>query len=336
MQQVNVALLGFGNVGQSFAEYTYRIGVAHSRKVCIRAIADSSGGRFFDDSQSFASALAHKKSGKPLSKFEGGKFIGDARNFIRTLPSVGIPILVETFPTSLDSGQPALDLLIDALKQGTSVVTVDKGPLVHGFEALKEAAWKGSAVLGYSGTTGVDMPESIADDRVLEIRGVLNGTTNYMLTEMQQRGRSFDDALAAAQAAGVAEPDPTLDVGGWDTAAKILILAKSLMGAESRLAEVSRIGIGPETESLIRIARSTGRAVRLIGRARFWQGRVRLSVAPKLVGEDSPFYSISGTSKAALFRTQGKGEVLALGRSGRDAISRTIVDDIAKMSEGLS
>jgi homoserine dehydrogenase len=332
MPQINVALLGFGNVGRSFAEYVDRC----SSNISIRTIADTSGCRLFDDSKAAASAIAHKKSGKPLSEFERGKYIADARDFIRALPASGIPVLVESLPTHLDSGEPALGLLTAALEQGTSVVTVDKGPVVHGFEALKEAARKGGASLGYSGTTGITIPNEIATDRVLEIRGVLNGTTNYVLTAMQERGISFGDALAAAQTTGIAEPDATLDVEGWDTAAKILILAKSLMGADTRLADVSRIGIGPETDSLIRIARETGRVVRLIGRARFWQGRIRLSVAPKLVVEDSPFYSVSGGSKAAMFRTEGKADVFALGRSGRDAISETIVDDIARIAEKLS
>jgi homoserine dehydrogenase len=148
---------------------------------------------------------------------------------------------------------------------------------------------------------------------------------------MQQNNRSFQDALAQAQADGIAEPDPSLDMEGWDTASKILILAKSLMGADARLDEVSRIGIGPETESLIRTARESGRVVRLVGRARIWQGRVRVSVAPKLLKPDSPFFSVTGTSKAAVFRTRDAGEVIATALSGRDEIAKVIVDDIANI-----
>jgi homoserine dehydrogenase len=222
-----------------------------------------------------------------------------------------------------------------ALEQGTNVVTVDKGPLVHGLDLLKKAEARGGARLGYSGTTGVNIPDALATERVLEIRGVLNGTTNYILSEMQQHHRSFDEALAAAQADGIAEPDPSLDVDGWDTVSKVLILANTLMGANVRLAEVSRTGIGSQTESLIKIAQETDRVVRLVGRARIWQGRVRVSVAPKLVRSDSPFYSVCGTSKAAVFRTENTGNVLALSRSGRDAISQTIVDDIARIESEL-
>jgi homoserine dehydrogenase len=333
MTQVTVALLGFGNVGRAFVRYGHS--AENQAPLGIHAVADSSGGLILDGDSSIEPLLAHKESGRSLRDFAPGDLIRDPLEYIRAVRSARISVLVESLPTNIADGQPALELIAAALEQGVSVVTVDKGPLVHGFEALKMAAARGGAQLGYSGTTGVSIPGELAGDRVLEIRGVLNGTTNYILTEMQQRQRSFGEALATAQADGVAEPDPSLDVQGWDTASKILILAKSLMNAEPRLAEVSRIGIGPETESLIKIARESGRVVRLVGRARIWQGRVRVSVAPKLLEPDSPFYSISGTSKAAVFRTETQGPILTLARSGRDAISQTIVDDIARITSEL-
>lgn len=331
MTQVTVALLGFGNVGRAFVRYSQASASASQLSIRIRAVADSSGGLFLDDDSTLERVTAHKESGRSLREFAPADLIADAHEFLRALQSAEISALVESLPTNIADGQPALGLITAALGRGINVVTVDKGPLVHGFEALKEAASKGGARLGYSGATGVSIPAELAGDRVLEIRGVLNGTTNYILSEMQQGQRSFDEALARTQEDGIAEPDPSLDVEGWDTASKILILAKSLMGADARLADVSRIGIGPGTESLIKIARESGRVVRLVGRARIWQGRVRVSVAPKLVEPDSPFYSVEGTSKAAVFRTERQGAVSAIARSGRDAISQTIVDDIARL-----
>jgi homoserine dehydrogenase len=333
VQEINIALLGFGNVGQAFADYINRTGASLEFKIKIRAIADSSGGVLLTDDHSLKRALAHKKTGRSLSEFAPAAVITDAHEFIKSLPSAPVRVLVESLPTNLASGQPALGLLNEALAQGTGVVTVDKGPLAHGFEVLQEAARRAGLRLGLSGTTGVSAPEEIAGERVLEIRGVLNGTTNYILTAMQERGVSFDEALRTAQADGIAEPDPGLDVGGWDTVVKALILAKTLMNADTTLADVSRIGIGPETESLIRAARETSRKVRLVGRARIWQGRVRVSVAPKIVTSDSPFYSVAGTSKAALFRTETGREILSFSRSGRDAISETILDDIIKVTQ---
>jgi homoserine dehydrogenase len=330
--QVSVALLGFGNVGRAFARYVEANSETSPVRINIRAIADSSGALFLTNGPSLERAIAHKDSGLSLAEFAPEHLIADAREFIRAFPSAGVSVLVETLPTNIVTGEPALSLIKAGLEQGTDVVTVDKGPVVHGLNELKEVADKSGSRLGYSGTTGVTIPGEIAGDRVLEIRGVLNGTTNYILTEMQQHHRSFDDALAGAKAEGIAEPDSSLDIEGWDTASKILILAKSLMQASSRLDQVSRIGIGPQTESLIRVARESGRVVRLVGRARIWQGRVRVSVAPKLIEPDSPFYAVSGTSKAATFRTEEHGQLLSLSRSGRDAISQTILEDIIRIS----
>lgn len=332
MDQVSVALLGFGNVGRAFARYVEANSETGPVRINIRAIADSSGALFLDNGSSLEDSIAHKDSGLSLAEFAPEHLIADAREFIRALPSAGVSLLVEALPTDIVAGEPALSSIRAALEQGTDVVTVDKGPVVHALNELKEIAGKSGARLGYSGTTGVTIPDEIAGDRVLEIRGVLNGTTNYILTEMQQHQRSFDDALATAQVEGIAEPDPSLDIEGWDTASKILILAKSLMQASSRLDQVSRIGIGPQTESLIQIGRQSGRVVRLVGRARIWQGRVRVSVAPKLIEPDSPFYAVSGTSKAAIFRTEDQGQLLSLSRSGRDAISQTILEDIVRIS----
>jgi homoserine dehydrogenase len=332
--EINVALVGFGNVGRSFARYAERAASEHGVRVLIRAVADSSGGLVLDSQDQVGPLIAHKESGRAVKEFAPASALPDAREVVRLLPQAGATVLIESLPTNLSDGRPALDLIASALAQGTNVVTVDKGPLVHGFERLTEAARSTGARLGYSGTTGVAVPDEISRGRVLEIRGVLNGTTNYILTEMQRGAVSFAEALAVAQAEGIAEPDPSLDVEGWDTASKALILAKALMGADARLSDVSRIGIGPETESLIRTGRATGRLVRLVGRARMWQGRVRVSVAPKLVEPDSPFYAVEGTSKAAVFKVEGSGEVVALARSGRDEISRTIMEDVIKVARG--
>ncbi len=331
--QITVALLGFGNVGRAFARFAGADSETNPARIIIDGIADSSGALLLRDGPSLESAIAHKESGGRLAHLASTGAITSAHEFIRALPSAGISVLIETLPTNIANGEPALSLIKAAIEQGTNVVTVDKGPIVHALSALNEIASKSGARLGYSGTTGVTIPPEIAGDRVLEIRGVLNGTTNYILTEMQQHQRSFDDALATAQAEGIAEPDSSLDIEGWDTASKILILAKSLMQAGSRVDQVSRIGIGPQTESLIRIGRESGRVVRLVGRARIWQGRVRVSVAPKLIEPDSPFCAVTGTSKAAIFRTEQRGQVLALARSGRDAISQTILEDIIRLSQ---
>lgn len=323
MKEITVALLGFGNVGRAFARYV----INHVPEIRVRAVCDSTGAVFIDGNDHFRALLDYKERARSIGDFPNANVI-DATRFVESLPSRGISVLVESLPTNLTDGRPGLDLVRTALAQGTHVVTVDKGPLIFGFDLLAVAARESGARFAYNGTTGVQPPNEIHGERVVEIRGVLNGTTNYILNEMQERSVGFDEALRAAQAAGIAEPDPSLDTGGWDTAVKTLILAKASMAAETRLDEVSRIGLGPETEELIRTARGSGRIVRLVGRARIWQGRVRVSVAPKLVEPGSPFFELPGTAKAAWFRTAAGQELLADGLSGRDSISRVIVEDI--------
>lgn len=334
MKSINIALLGFGNVGQSFARYLEKIDESQNLKINIRAIADSSGALMVHSPEQINALLAHKETRRSIKEFAPTEVMTDAQQFFNAFRLENISCIVESLPTNIKDGQPALDLLTQVLSQGINVVTVDKGPLVHGFDTLNRIARSCQSRLAFTGTTGVAIPEQIAGDKILEIRGVLNGTTNYILTAMQEQGLSFNEALAIAQGDGIAEPDPKLDIEGWDTACKILILAKALMNTDARLTDVSRIGIGEATQSLIENGRATNRIVRLVGRARIWQGRVRVSVAPKLLNADSPFYSVSGTSKAAIFRTAESGEVLSFARSGRDVISEIILEDMKTVVSG--
>jgi homoserine dehydrogenase len=328
MTSTRIALLGFGNVGQALARYIFQRDELAAR-IDIAAVADSSGAVLLDRPSQIGSLLSDKAQGRGLVESGPRRSLGARAEFIGALPALGVSVLVESLPTNVTNGQPALDLIRAALLQGTSVVTVDKGPLVRGFDQLKEAAAASGARLEFTGTTGVAIPREISGRQVLEVRGVLNGTTNYILTQMQESRAGFEDALRSAKQEGIAEPDPSLDVEGWDTASKILILARELMGATASLEEVARKGIGPETGSLIEQGKRMGQIVRLVGRARIWQGRIRVSVAPKLIGPESPFYSVAGTSKAAAFRT-GDAQLLVHGKSGRDSIAETIVEDIIR------
>jgi homoserine dehydrogenase len=323
---IKIALLGFGNVGRAFARYLDK--TSDGTELGIFGVADVTGALLLAHVDDVRWLLEKQEQGYTIADCAARGTFLDVPAYVDALRDAGIAVLVECLPTNPDNGQPALDLIRRALDNCVAVVTVDKGPIVHGFQALTEAARRQGTKLAYSGTTGVRPPADLADCDVLEIRGILNGTTNYILTEMQERGLAFEQALAQAREQGIAEPNPALDIEGWDTAFKILILANEWMDARATLEDVLRIGIGQETEELVSAARDSGRAVRLVGRARLWGGRVRLSVAPKIVGPESILHSISGTSKGAVFRTKQKGEIFAGSRSGRDAIAQTILEDI--------
>ncbi|PYP86701.1 MAG: hypothetical protein DMF61_12435 [Blastocatellia bacterium AA13] len=326
MEPIGIALLGLGNVARAFIDYiASRVDRPH---IEVRAVADSTGGLLLRTPERLTAVMKHKLSSGRLREFDEDASIRDPSHFIEQIRSAGVSTLIELLPTNIEDGQPALDLLRRALLRGLNVVTVDKGPLVHGFESLAEAARASGSRLRFTGTTGVALPEEIKGERMVEIRGVLNGTTNHILSAMLERSMRFEYALAGAQADGIAEPDPSLDVDGWDAACKILILAKTLMSAQTRLAEVSRIGIGSGTEPLIAAARSSGRVVRLVGRARIWQGRIRVSVAPKLIPPESPFFRVNGSSKLAVFRTESGREIISASASSRNSIAEVILQDV--------
>ncbi len=330
---IKIATLGFGNVGRAFARYLAKSGDGEATQFRIFGVADITGGLLLRESDDVLRLVEQQEQGRTVAECRSWGTFLDVPAYVNSLRKAGFQVLVECLPTNPTDGQPALQFLLQALENRLDVVTVDKGPLVHGFQALIAACRKGGARLAYGGTTGVRPPPEITGCHVLEIHGILNGTTNYVLTEMQERGLSFNQALAQAREKGIAEPNPDLDIQGWDTACKILILANEWMAAGATLGDVLRIGIGPETEALIGAARESGGGVRLIGRAHISDGRARLSVAPTMVSSESPLHSISGTSKGAVFRTRERGEVFASGISGRDAIAQTILEDIKTVTQ---
>jgi homoserine dehydrogenase len=330
---IKIALLGFGNVGRAFLHHVEKTGA--DAEYPVWAIADITGGLILHHAEDARWLLQMQTQGRTVADFAGrGSFFFAVPSFIYNLPQADIKVLVECMPTSPVDGQPALDLLRQAIDAGLHVVTVDKGPLVHGFDELVSAARRQGTNLAYSGTTGVRPPSGIAGCHVMDIRGILNGTTNFILSEMQDHGVTFRKALALAVENGIAEPNPELDLQGWDTACKILILANEWMHAGASLSDVARIGIGPETESLIAEGRRSGRYVRLVGHARLQEGRPRLTVAPTLLAPESLLHPISGTSKGAIFTTREKGEIFAAGVSGREAIAQTILDDVKAVTAG--
>jgi homoserine dehydrogenase len=252
--------------------------------------------------------------------------------FSVALRRAGIRVLVESLPTRIETAWPALDYLREALLAGVHAVTVNKSPLAYGHSQLVRAARRGRAKLAYTGTTGVRAPRLEPGERLLRIEGSLNGTSNYVLDLMQAHGIPFIRAVAMAQEAGIAEPEPDLDLEGWDTAFKLLILSRDLLGGPRTMGEIRRTGISPGIESLIRSASRTGKVVRLVGRAERSEGRVRASVAPCPVGPRSPLFDLPGASKRAVFTTSSGRKLVGVGRSGRREIAQVILADVLEVA----
>lgn len=228
-------------------------------------------------------------------------------------------VLVEATPTDIRTGGPALADMRGALINGVHVVTLTKGPLVVAFRELVETARERGVMLKFSGATAAALPTadvaaySMAGATLAGFTGVLNGTTNFILNRMAA-GSDYASALREAQARGIAEADPALDVEGWDTAVKSLILANATMAAELELADVSVQGITTVTPADVAAAAAAGARLRLVGRAtRSAAGSVTISVAPEALPLEDPLAGLSGTNKGITFVSDTMGAITVLG-----------------------
>jgi homoserine dehydrogenase len=211
--------------------------------------------------------------------------------------------------TSLNAqtGQPAIDHLRAALEHGAHAITANKGPLVHAYADLSELARRKGRRFLFESAVMDGAPifslwrECLPAARLQSFRGILNSTTNLILTLMTE-GKPFEEAVAYAQSIGIAETDPSADVQGWDAAVKVAALVTVLMGVPLTPGAVDRQGIEGLTPKDVASAREQGRRWKLVCSAERIGEEVRASVAPELMERDDPLFSVEGTSSAVAFQ----------------------------------
>ena len=309
---VNVAILGFGVVGSGVAEVLATNGPHIDQKVDdlirLKYILDV---RDFPDSP-FAGKVVHDFS------------------VIENDPEVSI--VVET----IGGAKAALDFTRRALRAGKSVVTSNKELVAeHGCELLKLAAEKGVSYL-FEASVGGGIPilrplnQCLAANEIEEITGILNGTTNYILTRMIRGGLSFDAALKEAQANGYAEQDPTADIEGHDACRKICILASLAFGRHIYPRQVPAEGITGVTLSDVAWAEACGKKLKLLGRAiRQADGRVCAYVSPHLVDVENPLAGVEDVFNAIAVKGNAIGDVMFYGRgAGKLPTASAVVADV--------
>jgi len=241
-----------------------------------------------------------------------------------------VDLLVELTPTNLPSGEPALTNIRTALSRGIDVVTANKAPIALAYTELKEVARSTGSLLLFEGTVGGGIPLislrrfCLRGDEVLSIRGILNGTTNYILSRMHFEGLTFDLALREAQNLGIAERDPTLDVEGYDTALKLLILANAVMGLDRKLEDVRIAGISRISADAVALAKEANMAVKLIGSV---DSDGRPSVAPRLVKLNDPI-CVHGTLNAVTLRLKTAGDLTLIGEGAGEPTVTSILNDV--------
>jgi homoserine dehydrogenase len=303
MKMYKLTLLGFGNVGQAFARLLMRkadqLENEYGIQAVVTAIATGSRGRTIDPNGiDLQSALDLIGAGKSLDSLSAEPAPMDNIAFIQ---ASGADVLFENTPVSYSDGQPAMDHIRAALEIGMHAVTANKGPVVYGYQSLSALVEENVGRFLFESTVMDGAPvfgmtrETIPAANIQRIEGVLNSTTNLILTRMEN-GESFDEAVAYAQSIGIAETDPSGDVDGWDSAIKISALITVLMKTPFTPDKVHREGIREITPEKIAAAKEQGKRWKLVCTAEKAGDQITAKVAPQMVGSDTPAYTIDGTT----------------------------------------
>lgn len=318
---MRVGLLGYGNVGVAFT----RLIDQHAEAIALRT------GLELGVTQIAVRDTAKKRPGSACAD-AGTRLTGDARAVV-TDP--GVDIVVEL----IGGVEPARSLLLAALAAGKPVVTANKELLsTHGAELLA-AAEKGGVDLFYEASVGGAIPlvrllsESLAGERIVRVMGIVNGTTNYMLTCMSDECLEYETALAQAQELGYAEPDPTADVEGLDARAKAAILAGIAFDADVVAADVHAEGITNISAADIAFVRNLGYEVKLLAVAELvGEGpvpAVTVRVHPAMVPRDHPLAGVRGPFNAVFVEGASAGELMVYGRgAGGTATASAVLGDV--------
>jgi homoserine dehydrogenase len=331
-----IALIGFGVVGQSFARVLSQkqreLKQKHGIDATVVAISGrSKGSVLVEDGIDLGKLLStFDETGTVESYPEGRKGL----NSIQTIRECGADVIVETTNTNLETGLPGLDHVREALSLGKHVITSNKGPPALAYKELKDIADSNNVKFMIEATVMAGTPvvntgkTSLAGNKVHGFKGIINGTTNYILTKMEQGG-DYDATLKEAQELGYAEADPAGDVEGWDAVGKVVILANTVMGANLKPGDVEREGITGITSEMIRDAKQSSERIKLIAQAYIDGDVVRAKVSPERVHFTDPLSNVNDTMNAITYMTDGLHEVTIIGRgAGGEETAHGLLSDL--------
>ena len=325
---MRIILCGFGVVGQSlvklFESRSEDLYAKYGLKPRVVGVFDSKGS-------------AVDSSGLDLAKLvETKKKFGSVKNYSKTknnlsgldmIKNLDAEVLIETTASNYKNAEPGMSHITSAMKKGMHVISVNKGPLALAFPSLLELATYNQVILKFSGTVGGGTPildyakDSLSGERITSFAGILNGTTNYILTNMTN-GLSFNSALKDAKDKGYVEADESLDLDGLDAAAKLVILANWIMGMKVTMPDIKCTGIRKVTSEDIKRAAKKKCAIKLIASC-----DRELEVAPKEVSIDDPL-CVNGTLNAIAFTSEHSGTqtIIGKGAGGMETASSILRD----------
>lgn len=336
MKTYRLALIGFGNVGQGFTQILRDFGTRYEEdfgvRIIITAVSDLQKGSLYNPvGLDPAGLLKAAESAGSLKSVHAPYKGWDA---LKTITESNAQVVAELSFTDLKTGEPAISHIKAAMQCGKHVITTNKGPVALAYGELCTLAVKHGVSIGVEGTVMSGTPslrmgiELLSAAGVTCIQGIVNGTTNYILSQMDA-GAAYADALAEAQAKGYAEADPSGDVEGFDAAGKVVIMANLLMGADIRMADVERVGITRLTVDDIRQAKARGERWKLIGKVEKTDSGIKASVKPQCLPESHPLAQVSGATNAITYSTRLLGDVTLIGPgAGRLPTGYALVEDL--------
>lgn len=339
---MKLAIIGYGGVGKALIrllkdkkELLAREGL----EIQVNYILDYYGGIACPQGIDLQALIDFTAVEKDITKFPGG----GADITVDTAVERGdIDLAVIMTPTNKETGEPGLSFIRKLLSAGIHAVTSDKGPVLIAYKELNQIAKEKGVQLCIGCTTGGALPSinggmmDMAGAAIQSIEGVLNGTTNFILKEMEDTGVSYGEALKKAQECGIAETNPTLDVEGWDTATKLLILTNVHMGLEKTLADVAVEGITQLTAAEVSEAAAEGKKYKLVGKTEATEsGGVTMSVKLEKLGPDHLLYGVEGKNKAVRYTCDSLGDLVVIGgASGVTPAAASVLRDIVNIHRG--
>jgi homoserine dehydrogenase len=336
---MRIILVGCGIVGQSFAQILIRrraeLVEEYGFSPRIVAMVDRGGTAIDPKGLDLEKMLLLKsEKGTVAASRECGH---PSLTALDAIQSVEAEVLVEATPTNVRDGEPGLSHIKTAFKTRKHVITTNKGPLALALPALTELADYNKVHLRFSGTVGAGTPvlelakRCLLGDRIVSVRGVLNGTTNHILTEMDEKHITFQQALESAQELGYAETDPSMDVDGIDTACKLVIIANWIMNRRVTLRDVNIQGIRDVTLEQLEEAANKGHIIKLVGSI-----TGDLKVVPTEIQRRDPL-SVRGVLNAVTFVSEFAGEETIIGRgAGGMETASAVLRDLLSIKQSLT
>ena len=337
---MKIALIGLGTVGQGLLEILRDKGAElkaqYGFDAQVVAVMTRSKGTLYNPTGLDIPALLSAARAGSLNTYPDSSGLQRNQDILTLIKSCNADVLVECSNTDLQTGQPALDYCYAAFDSGKHVVLANKGPVAVAYSDLVARAAKAGRELRFEATVMAGTPsirlamQALRGCRISEAHGILNGTTNYILTQMEG-GMSYADALAQAQQLGYAEADPAGDVEGWDAAGKVIILSRALFNSTITFKDMDVKGITGITAADVLVAANAGEKWKLIARVTPQGG----SVQPMRVKLSNPLAAVSGGTNAITYSTDLLGDVTLVGSgAGGQQTGFGLLSDLLDIATG--